>query len=493
MRRNVFLLCLATTVVVVVWHSRSIWNNTSSTSSVVHLLDPGQRLALGSEIDSVEQQEEAAEAWLQWNAQASSGSWEQSSQLSVKDGQSKTGGMMVTLVPTEILMHASGNTVFSNLYVYRGVIYIVTDNAISLPELKHITSNGAALNTDYTNPSEKDIRVVSLRDAETLFGGPAASWEGTSWIITEHPEFIAHYYHYTAEILLSLQRTTSALNGTLPTLARLLFPHSTPAAFRDSPGMNAYVSLAAFPHSQLLFSDTWRDLNATKRAYKLERAVLFDRAAAMRGPEHGRTWKPISEAMSLPTLVEDWWGEVRERVVGFAGGEVARPGSSQRKKVVTYVSRQRGKRRTLRAQDHKALVRALREASTEMGFELNVVQLEGMSKAEQIQLAARTTVLMGVHGNGLTSLVWMRPSPHSAIFEFFMPGGWFRDYEITARSLGMMYRGFWNDTSFSYPGFQGRDVAELHSTQIPVHAPYVVSQLKQALSYGLGEHVLAGS
>lgn len=51
--------------------------------------------------------------------------------------------------------------------------------------------------------------------------------------------------------------------------------------------------------------------------------------------------------------------------------------------------------------------------------------------------------MMGVHGNGLTSLVWMKPTPRSTVMEFFYPGGFAHDYEYTARALGMVHYGFW--------------------------------------------------
>ena len=68
--------------------------------------------------------------------------------------------------------------------------------------------------------------------------------------------------------------------------------------------------------------------------------------------------------------------------------------------------------------------------------------------------------MMGVHGNGLTSLVWMKPSPRSTVVEFFYPEGFAHDYEYTSRALGMVHYGFWNDkwvrfclTSFSTDNF----------------------------------------
>ena len=53
--------------------------------------------------------------------------------------------------------------------------------------------------------------------------------------------------------------------------------------------------------------------------------------------------------------------------------------------------------------------------------------------------------MMGVHGNGLTSLVWMNPSPRATVIEFFYPGGFAHDYEYTTRALGMTYYGVWDN------------------------------------------------
>lgn len=68
---------------------------------------------------------------------------------------------------------------------------------------------------------------------------------------------------------------------------------------------------------------------------------------------------------------------------------------------MTYISRQSTGRR-LREEDHAGLVRSLRELDAEGVCEVHVVRMEGMSLKAQIELVARTSVLVGVHGNGLT-------------------------------------------------------------------------------------------
>lgn len=53
--------------------------------------------------------------------------------------------------------------------------------------------------------------------------------------------------------------------------------------------------------------------------------------------------------------------------------------------------------------------------------------------------------MLGVHGNGLTSLAWMRPTPRSTVIEFYWPTGFMFDYEYTTRALGMVHYGVWNN------------------------------------------------
>ena len=60
---------------------------------------------------------------------------------------------------------------------------------------------------------------------------------------------------------------------------------------------------------------------------------------------------------------------------------------------------------------------------------------------------------MGVHGNGLTALIWMQPSSQATVMEFFYPGGFVYDYESTARLLGIKHYGFWGNESDTFKFF----------------------------------------
>lgn len=113
--------------------------------------------------------------------------------------------------------------------------------------------------------------------------------------------------------------------------------------------------------------------------------------------------------------------------------------------VITYISRQDWGRRMLRQADHLKLVEELYKLHDLYGYEVNVVSMDKLSRLEQMELAARTTIMLGVHGNGLTHLLWMRPNAHSTVIEMMFPEGFATDYEFTTRALGMRHYGVWNN------------------------------------------------
>ena len=65
---------------------------------------------------------------------------------------------------------------------------------------------------------------------------------------------------------------------------------------------------------------------------------------------------------------------------------------------ITYISRQ-GHGRSLLDEDHDALVAALESLVKRKGWILETPKMQFMTKDEQFALAARTTVMLGVHGS----------------------------------------------------------------------------------------------
>ncbi|KAK7007845.1 hypothetical protein R3P38DRAFT_3281035 [Favolaschia claudopus] len=276
------------------------------------------------------------------------------------------------------------------------------------------------------------------------------------------------------------------------------------------------------------------------RAWHFPLILLTDRSASHRGDVCGsQTQRIAAEAVHHMrgkgklggVRVGGWWEPVRGAVVRFAGGlpssssssplSLSESSSADSKQeagdalegdprlpmpptiLITYVSRQSAQHRKLTEEGHKGVVSALEElvrrkngevdggkgdkgANGEKAggrrWELLVMEAEKLTKDEQVRVAGRTTILLGVHGNGLTHLVLMPPTRVSTVIEMFYPGGFAHDYQWTTGALGMKHFAVWNDTyrteglgdgkpHVDYPdGFQG--------DAIPAHGPTIAKLIE---------------
>ena len=297
-------------------------------------------------------------------------------------------------------------------------------------------------------PTEKDMRIIFPSEAKKLWGQSASRVSGTSMLVNDPNQFLDHYYHFAAELLVGLWKTYASLDPTinaqgvthLPSPSRMLFPHVPAGRWNDYAKMNSFLSRAIFPSMSYEYQDDFLDRADTARAFAFERVVFADRAAAFRGPNFQKTWRTASEAVTLQTS-KYWWTPIRKNLLEFVGrgrddidldqeilgvGVEVGDGSDRneidiealeaeegamdeekeelmeeisRKKqaksgkpVITYVSRQEWGRRMLQKQGHESLVRELQELEKKYGWEVNIVSMDKLSRDEQIRLAARTTV-----------------------------------------------------------------------------------------------------
>lgn len=385
--------------------------------------------------------------------------------------------------PTRILRQAAGWNVLDNLYTLNGTMYIVTDEPETFPERRMMVGSGyivlnGADEVAKREPTDKDMRIVSTNEARQLFGTFANRLDGVTFLNNDPQQFIRHYYHFAAELFFGWWRTYSSLDTritedgitSLPPPRRMLFTRVD--NYRDYASMNQYLMNGIFPSISIEHSRDWQDRNETHQPYVFDRVVLADRSAAMRGPEFTATERTASEAFSLVSS-RPWWSPVRANLVEFIGLNRSIGAGTRDRPVITYVSRQDWGRRMLIPEDHDKLVAALHELEESYGYEVNIVSMDKLSKEEQLRLSARTTVMLGVHGNGLTNLLWMNPTPRSTVIEFFYPHGFAFDYEWTTRALNMIHYGFWGSEVFTSPklppvaypqgvngdgGFQGNNI-----------------------------------
>ncbi|KAG8773578.1 hypothetical protein FRC12_002456 [Ceratobasidium sp. 428] len=413
------------------------------------------------------------------------------------------------LPKTKLVRHGAGWTIFENVYMSNGTIYIISDDPSAWPTRRMMIDTGiTALNTPENiaarEPTKYDIDWISPKEAEERWGTRVWSVPDFTLLYWDPLQFINHYYHFAAELLMGTWRMLASYDPHItargeythiPTPARAIFPHVEPKVWRDGPKFNQFFLHAVWPGIGLEFNDAWEDRvaltkssipaapgNPTPHAYLYQSLLLADRSASFRGQHCSINARTVSEAVEATRKdLEDgpgrdkgrwWWEPLRRRVLKMAGVNEAIQdlslwwygGEEDVKRlqggleggkptvVITYISRQTAGRRKLVQADHEVLVQALKELVARKNAEgvrpwhLEIVEAEHLSREEQVRLAARTTVMLGVHGNGLTHLLLMPLSPLATVIEMFYPGGFARDYQWTSTALGMRHYGIHNDT-----------------------------------------------
>ncbi|ODN99466.1 hypothetical protein L198_03310 [Cryptococcus wingfieldii CBS 7118] len=423
--------------------------------------------------------------------------------------------------------HSPGWTMFEKLYIYNGSFYVITEDKEKFPELRLMTSTGLPANNEPGNsearePKGDEIIYISPMDAAKLWGPRVYRMDGTTFLFNDGQSVIDHYYHFAAELLLGIWRTYTSYDqdispaGETSLLApkRMWFLHQSVDEWRDNPRFNPLLMFNLFPQTSLLYPSDFADLakqsvSSKPKAFVLDRAILADRSAAFRGPFTGPTARTVAGALQVGEASRWWWEPVRRTVLRYAGvpqsiisrnlegyGAVdpvtlndptiepieplAPPGDYA--PVITYISRQNSRRR-LTAESHAGLVQALEERAERLGWELVIVEAEKMTKEEQFALAGRTTIMLGVHGNGLTHLLWMPATPRSAVIEMFIQGGFARDYQWTAHALGIRHFGIQHDISFTSPALPEVDYPEgFQGTGITVVGKVVADLIEDRLA-----------
>ncbi|KAK0432761.1 hypothetical protein EV421DRAFT_1742030 [Armillaria borealis] len=330
---------------------------------------------------------------------------------------------------TSIVHHAPGWTLFRNLYMSNGTLFLLSSNR-SFPEFRLMTSPGIpAENTpEYATLSEPTLQhmnYITPSEAQQRWGGETQNrvWtvEGNTLLVNEHSQFLGHFYHLVAELFFGVQAfwhgtfsvpsavdTYSAkfTHPSPPALDRVIFAHSDGNGWRDRPGFNAYFMRAAFPSLAIEDKQDWEDRIAATSGSSVERAwhfplvLLTDRSASHRGAVCGsQTQRIASEAWEYMREQSRLMGYQSRRVVGAHspdGDDLPMPD----KVVITYISRQNTERRRLTDEAHNSLVAALQELverKKDEGWELNVMQAEQMSK--DCSASALYASYEGVHGD----------------------------------------------------------------------------------------------
>ncbi|KAM6492022.1 Protein of unknown function (DUF563) domain containing protein [Amanita muscaria] len=418
------------------------------------------------------------------------------------------------LVTTTVLAHVHGFTVLENVYLKNGTLFIVhpdsaslgkSDKAEGYPVRQNLISKIADMKSGVDDdPTDQDLMFISYSSARGTLGTFTQRISGVTVLLHDPVQFMRHYYHFWGEIILGAWRvytTISQRNVFPPTWSetepmRFLMPFSDNGAWRDGPGVNSPLMRAAFPSAALEESDQWSDLQKLGATVVLDRVVLVDRHAAHRHPNSSVWAKMIASTMDVDAA-KGFWEPIRQSVVKCILGYIPTVNEqgvvlnlearekSDMAPLVTYISRQ-GAGRRLTKEDDEGLVAALEGLEREGVIRFRLAKMEKMDLREQIELAAKTTVMVGVHGNGLTHQLWMPSSPWSTVMEILRPKSYVFDYEMLSRNAGHRHYAVWNDTFTTYPEgtyHQAFNYAVgFHENDIPVFGPAVAAQIRERLS-----------
>ena len=451
------------------------------------------------------------------------------------------------LPTTEVLAHAPGWTLFRNLYMSNGTLFIVTDEngRKQLPETRMMvsvsmealataeniaarepnrfvmttlspdeakarwttmTAEGKGLNRVWTVEGNT-VSKISLTPCFHSVAGPLSPlfvllishyfWQLLSW---DPKQFLRHYYHFVAEFIFGVQAFWhgafskpvpssdspnsphfSSSHTAVPPIHRVIFAYSDADGWRDDPGFNRYFLRAVAPSLTVEHEEDWADRVAAtrlmpgetqERAFHFPIVLLTDRSASFRGRMCGMfTQRTAAEAWDYMRVrgklmgihIGGWWAPIREAMWRFSGSEAGLkklddpsehelpylasvipdvidapvPADESKivdvdkkyqkmlpqpeKVVISYISRQGGRRRKLIKEDHDSLVQALEDlverknkerraimdamdgavgpfnrrtddGRVPLEWEFNELYAEKMSKDDQINATARTTV-----------------------------------------------------------------------------------------------------
>lgn len=404
---------------------------------------------------------------------------------------------------TRIVKHAPGWTIFENLYMSNGTFLVVSDlPSDELPERQLVISSHDNFGVNTHLPTERNIQYITSAEAARRW--PSGVWaiQGNSFIFHDPlssrladivtDTFMGAWRFWTGTYDPSVSPTGYT---TAPPINRIVYPHSGPGEWRDLLGHNAFFLASAWSSASIEEKAQWTDrAHATRqgdKAWMYDRVLLNDVAAASRGSVvYAQERSTAAEAFeaTVETSSPFWWEPVRRSVLMFVGVEqttldIALHGPEESEPpVVTYLSSQTTSNHKLEPSDHDALVLALEQLCGAKGWELHVIDAHSVPREDQLQLLARTTVLLGTAS--LDHLLFMPPTRFATVIEIARAHEFQHEW-TSRRALGFKHFAVRNDTWYTSPspGFQSSEFVEegnMGST-IPLHAETVADIIERRL------------
>ncbi|KGB75388.2 hypothetical protein CNBG_1226 [Cryptococcus deuterogattii R265] len=347
---------------------------------------------------------------------------------------------------TEYIMGVAGFNYFRNLYFSNGTFLALTTRPSSFPEqgVDFIFSGIVKEGDPYRKHFAADEdRFAIMTPKEAMDSGllqPAAiRKEGISMFFNDVREgrwgsFLDHYFHFIGEMFLGCWRlTVAAGEHEFPT--RIMY-RAEGIDWRDHARITTWFQQSILPDTVIEESSIYEDRALSQMTFIYDRIAIADRWAAHRVGQEVKFWNKATADLPLLKVPSTWMDPMRNRLKALAMAEDCNP---QRERagvpVVVYINRQLTKRRLV-DEDAKALLEQMAKLDKEGVIEFHNAQMEKLPRVQQFCLALRADIMFGVHGNGLSHQLWMKPG--SGVLEI-MAEGFARDYAILAEMMGHEY------------------------------------------------------
>ncbi|WVW83994.1 hypothetical protein I302_106019 [Kwoniella bestiolae CBS 10118] len=389
---------------------------------------------------------------------------------------------------TEFVKGVAGFSYFKNLYLANGTFLAITSDPSHIPEVSHIMSAHPTDDNKYPPAGLDRWRVLEVgKDDLSALGGVAVRKDGVSMFFNDEKglksvSFLKHYFHFIGEVFLGAWRVlTTAGEMELP---RRLMYRTTPDDWRDRAALTPWFQQSVMPNTAIEESPIWEDRAKSGMTFIFDKIAITDRwAAHQKGIDPWRFNKMTADLLYLDSPF-NWMDPLRlsmKRLVQTKG-----TCSVYRKKkdvpIVLYINRQLTGRRLI-AEDADVLEQEMENLDREGVIEWINAQMETLSRVDQFCLALKADVIMGVHGNGLSHALWMKPG--SAVLEFMFPGGFARDYATVAELMRHDYYAIHNDTVFTKDKWLKPDgwgvgaIQGFHSTWIPLDGKWIAGLIRK--------------
>ncbi|ORY35904.1 hypothetical protein BCR39DRAFT_512961 [Naematelia encephala] len=383
---------------------------------------------------------------------------------------------------SEYVVGVAGFNYFHNLYLHGGTYHFVTTNPSPFPDILTEKGPGYIMTADLgpdddgrkKPPAGEDRwRVLDPMEAREIFGNVAIRKSGISMWINDAPgakthSFLNHYFHW--EMFLGAWRVVAAAGDTdLP--SRIMY-RTTP---KDWVSLTAWFQQAVLPDTLIEEQSIFEDRKVGGMTFLFDKISIVDRWAAHQKGDDVKYWNKATADLQTVAVPLSWMDPMRDSLKRLAladGCSVERQNPTV--PIVSYINRQLTGRR-LNADDAAELLVEMRKLHEDGVIEFYDAQMETLTRTRQI--------MFGVHGNGLSHQLWMKPG--SGVMEIMNVGGFAKDYAMLAELMSHEYYAIHNDTTFPPEKWRRPDKWAVeqgpgfHGSNIRVDATFMANMVKQ--------------